>query len=189
MDVWPRKNSVFSTNTEISNQKLGLFRSGLDRMECQWQSWGMMIDDPDGGHSSIFEHGTCRYWPRWLTWDPKNPKDFRWFEQSLDSQQALYRTFPTFPKQRVPRCWEHHGTPPPIIGIEDGSAWSPRVRWWSQGSHQVWDLWMLCERKKSASDLDQRCSSWFTNIAIWCDPQIWNWNMIRILCWILCSST
>ena len=22
-------------------------------MECQWQSWGMMIDDPDGGHSSI----------------------------------------------------------------------------------------------------------------------------------------
>jgi hypothetical protein len=43
-----KKKWCFSTNTEISNQKLGLFRSELDRMECQWQSWGLMIDDPDG---------------------------------------------------------------------------------------------------------------------------------------------
>ena len=93
-----------------------------------------------------------------------------------------------FPSNRVPRCWEHHGTRAPHyrnrrwIPLKPPGSVVPRI---SPGVGFVDAMWT----KKSASDLDKRCSSWFINIAILCFSQIWNWKMIGILCWILCSST
>ena len=77
MDVWPRKNGVFPPKRRFQTKS-------WDCLGQDWTGWNVAIlgiDDwwPRRVYHPFFEHGTCRYWPRWLTWDPKNPKDLRWF--------------------------------------------------------------------------------------------------------------
>jgi hypothetical protein len=184
MDVWPRKNGVFPPIRRFQTKS-------WDCLGQNWTGWNVNGNPGDWwlmtptGVSSIFEHGTCRYWPRWLTWDPKNPKDFSrvWIPNKHCIE--LSQHFPSNVYPDVGNTMEHL---PPIIEIDGSPGFGDDPWGISPGVGFVDAMWTKW-RIGSGTDLDQRCSSWFINIAILCFSQIWNWKMIGILCWILCSST